>query len=427
MTGLESVREYQREADSAELQCNSMQEREGLRRGDIGASGDKVNGSDIVIQNIRGKIVKKIPRPLRRARISFRTEENWLRRFLWRLKDDSQFLRSGYQLTFALLCVWIGIEFHLFMRWGQSNGAERFFSRPPGVEGFLPISSLVSLKYWVETGIVNDVHPSGLYILLAIVALGFLVKKAFCSWLCPIGTVSESLWRLGERLFKRNLTIPKCLDIPLRSLKYALLFFFAYSIWQMNVPSMRAFIYSPYNKVADIKMYLFFAEITSVSLWTILMLAALSIVVKNFWCRYLCPYGALLGIISLASPFKITRIQKTCIDCELCTKACPTNIRVHSATRVWSDECTNCMECVDACPVKNTLSVRLSISTPPVSNWVFGTLVAGIFVAITGLALITGHWQNNISHEEYLRRFHQLESPVYQHFRGEVPAYDSND
>jgi hypothetical protein len=71
--------------------------------------------------------------------------------------------------------------------------------------------------------------------------------------------------------------------------------------------------------------------------------------------------------------------------------------------------------------------VRFSASTPSVPTWAFGTLVAGLFVAITGLAILTGHWQNTISREEYLKRFQQLDSPVYQHFRGQVPAYDSND
>jgi len=427
MRTVESVQEHQGVLDDAPVQSMPIHKRGSLGGGVVGVFDDDLNRSDIVVHTVRGKIIKKIPQALRRTRISYRTEKNPFKRFHVRLKNDSQFLRSSYQFAFALLCVWIGIEFYLFMRWGQSNGAAQFVARPPGVEGFLPISSLISLKYWIATGIVNEVHPSGLSILLAIMALSFFLKKAFCSWLCPIGTISESLWRLGERLFKNNRRIPRWVDIPLRSLKYALLLFFSYAIWQMDVSALRAFIYSPYNKVADIKMYLFFAEITSFSLWTIVILAALSIVIKNFWCRYLCPYGALLGIISLMSPFKITRIQKTCIDCQLCTKACPANIKVHSATRVWSDECMNCMECVEVCPVKNTLNVRFSASTPPVPGWAMGTLVAGIFVAITGLAILSGHWHNTISREEYLKRFQQLDSPAYQHFRGQVPEYDSND
>jgi polyferredoxin len=331
------------------------------------------------------------------------------------------------QLAFGLLCLWIGVEFYLFVSWGRSAGAAAFHMRPPGVEGFLPISSLISLKYWLQTGVINEVHPSGLFIFLAILFVGMLLKKAFCSWLCPIGTISESLWRFGQKLFKRNIAAPKWLDYPLRSLKYVLMAFFVYSIWQMDVDSLRSFIYSPYNKVADVKMFLFFANISSFALWTILSLALLSVFVKNFWCRYLCPYGAFLGVVSLMSPLKITRQKSTCIDCELCTKACPAGIKVHKATRVWSDECMSCLECVAVCPVKNTLDVRLTIKTEPVPNWVFGTLVTGVFIAVTGLAMLSGHWQNNISKAEYARRIPQIDSPLYQHFRGQVPAYDPNE
>jgi hypothetical protein len=50
-----------------------------------------------------------------------------------------------------------------------------------------------------------------------------------------------------------------------------------------------------------------------------------------------------------------------------------------------------------------------------------------VFVAVTGLAIVTGHWQNSISRQEYLRRFGQINSPLYQHFEGHVPAYGPND
>jgi polyferredoxin len=354
-------------------------------------------------------------------------EPGWWGRFFWRLKEDSQFQRSAVQLTFLFLCIWIGIEFYFFMQWGLSGVREAFFPRPPGVEGFLPISALISLKYWLQTGIINKIHPSGLFIFIAIIATSLFLKKAFCSWMCPIGTLSESLWKLGEKLFGHTVRIPRWLDFPLRSLKYLLLLFFVWSIWNMNVPDLAAFIYSPYNKVADIKMYLFFADISEFALWTIIILVALSLVIKNFWCRFLCPYGALLGIVSWLSPLKITRNRMTCIDCELCTKACPANIKVHSVRRVWSDECTSCLECVQSCPVRDTLDLRVHASRNAAPTWVFGCIVVGVFVAITGAAVLTGNWYNDISREEYQRRFQHLDSPLYQHFRGNVPYYGPND
>ncbi|HTY39077.1 MAG TPA: 4Fe-4S binding protein, partial [Bacteroidota bacterium] len=288
----------------------------------------------------------------------------------------------------------------------------------------LPISALMSLKYWLDTGIVNQIHPSGFFILIAIVAVSLLFKKAFCSWLCPIGTLSESLWMLGEKVFGRTLRVPRWLDIPLRGLKYLLLSFFAFAIWRMDVPAMEAFIESPYNRMADVKMYLFFASISSTALWTIIILVVLSVAIKNFWCRYLCPYGALLGLASILSPIKITRQKESCIDCELCTKACPSAINVHSATNVWSDECTACMRCVEACPVKNTLELRDRVSRKPVPSLVFGGLIVGVFIAITGLAMLSGTWQNSISREEYKSRFQELESSAYSHPFSGTGAYD---
>jgi len=369
--------------------------------------------------------IKKIPPGMRRRPVSVAGIPTWHGRLLLRLKEDSQFLRSTVQLAFVLLCVWIGIEFHLFVRWGFSGGSETFVPRPPGVEGFLPISALISVMYWIHTGVVNGVHPSGMVILVAIAAVSILLKKAFCSWLCPVGTLSEALWMLGRKLFGRNLDLPRWLDAPLRSLKYLLLGFFLWSVVSMGVQELSGFIYSPYNKMADVKMYEFFAEIGPFAFWTIGVLILLSIVVRNFWCRYLCPYGALLGALSWLSPLKITRDQKTCIDCVLCNKACPSRIAVHRATKVWSDECTACYRCVEACPVRDTLQVRSRKGAVP--SWVFGTLVVGVFVAITGFAMLAGFWQNSISREEYLRRFQNLHSPLYQHFRGQVPQYGPND
>ena len=371
--------------------------------------------------------VRKIPFALRRRRIDFRLERAWVNRLFWKLKEDSQSLRAAVQGAFALLCVWIGVEFYFFAKWGTTFGQSIFVARPPGAEGFLPISALISLKYWLYTGIVNDIHPAGLFIFIAVAATGLLLKKAFCSWLCPIGTLSESLWMLGKKLLGRNAALPRWLDYILRSLKYLLLIFFVWSIVQMDVPTLRAFIYSPYNKMADVKMYEFFAHISGFALWTILALMLLSMFIKNFWCRFLCPYGALLGALSWLSPLKITRNASTCVDCEFCTRVCPSNITVHKVKRLWSDECMNCLACVEACPVKDTLDIRTSLTRTKVPNWVFGALAAGVFVGITGIAMLAGHWQNGITQQEYAKRFKEINSPLYQHNRGQVPRYIEHD
>lgn len=385
------------------------------------------NQTNLSVDSAARRTVKKIPADQRRKKYRSDRSLSWFKRTLERLKNDSQFFRSSVQGAFVLLCIWIGIEFHLFMKWGMSGGLEQYVERPAGVEGFLPISALMGLLHWIYSGTLNAIHPAGTVILIGFIAVGFMMKKAFCSWMCPVGTLSESLWMLGQKIFKRNFTVWRWLDYPLRSLKYLLLFFFVYAIGTMSTLDLETFINSPYNKVADIKMYLFFAEITPFALYVILGLMTASVFIKNFWCRFLCPYGALLGLSGMLTPFRITRIKESCIDCELCTKVCPSNIKVHQLGQVWSDECTSCMRCVEECPVKETLVLRTKQRSASVAPWVFGVLVVGTFVAVTGLGMLTGHWKNSVSKEEYQFRFQKLDSPLYNHAQGSVPRYGPND
>jgi polyferredoxin len=368
---------------------------------------------------------KKLAPALRKPHPAYRNERRRGRRLVLRLLADPHAQRLGVQLAFVALCLWIGGEFHHFMRWGLSGGTEPYVDRPPGVEGFLPISALIGLKHWLATGAVNPVHPAALFILLAIVFVSVAVKKAFCSFLCPVGTLGEYLWRLGRKVYGKNLPLPRWLDYPLRSLKYLLLLFFLWAVVKMDVPTLTAFVHSPYNKVADIKMYLFFAHLSGLALKVLIVLGVMSLFIKNPWCRFLCPYGALLGIAGWLSPLKVTRNKANCIDCQLCTRACPSDIRVHASDRVWSDECTSCLECVAVCPVKDTLEVRARGRA--ISTRAAATIVICIFVGVTGFAMGTGHWRNGISRAEYLQRFTRLDSPMVQHARGRVPAYGPND
>ena len=357
--------------------------------------------------------------PVERRRYKFKPDPtaNFAQNVSARLKGDTQFLRRSVQMSFVLLSVWIGIEFYLFMRWGLSGGSEAFHSRPPGAEAFLPISGLLGLVHWQQGGELNHVHPAATVILVAIIGVCLLVRKSFCSWLCPVGTLGEWLAEIGKRLFRRNFVVWNWLDYPLRLLKYALLFYFICMLATMGAAALDMFVNGAYNRMADVKMYQFFAHITPRALCIVLALAVASVLYNRFWCRYLCPYGALLGVAGLLSPVSVTRAKDTCIDCELCTRVCPSHIAVHrsgkrfggaNVGRVWSDECTTCMRCVDECPVRDTLVVRTRPWRRPLSGPVVATLVVGVFVAITALAMASGHWSNSITPTEYLQQFGQI-------------------
>jgi polyferredoxin len=333
-------------------------------------------------------------------------------------------LRRVIQFGFAIVTIWIGIQFHLFVS-QLENGANHIISRPPGAEGFLPISSLMSLKYWVLTGTFNRVHPSGLLIFIFTLVTAILLKRGFCSWVCPAGLLNEFLSKVHKLLFDKPRSIWKWLDYPLRSIKYLLLFFFLYAIIiQMDVPALKTFIYSPYNKVADIKMLLFFTNMSALTAKVLIGLVLLSILVRNFWCRYLCPYGALLGMTSWLSVFKIQRDENSCIDCEKCTKVCPVNIKVHKPKTVFSDECHGCLQCVQVCPVENTLTFSAAKKKFNIKPAIYGAIIIGIFLGGSVISRLLGVWQNNITLGEYKYHIKNLDHPAYDHNRGQVPEYE---
>src|SRR5215471_20266889 len=149
-------------------------------------------------------------------------------------RDYSQVLRRSFQGAFLALNVWIGTQFYYWVRQFEPGGQPASFGRPAGVEGWLPIAALMNLKYFVLTHRVPSLHPAGMFLLIAFVAMSFLFRKAFCSWLCPVGTISEYLWQLGRKLFRRNIHPPRWLDLGLRGLKYLLLAFFVWAVSSMN-------------------------------------------------------------------------------------------------------------------------------------------------------------------------------------------------
>jgi len=334
--------------------------------------------------------------------------------------------RLGVQIAFSALCIWIGIEFHFFVEYLGSGGETGSAYRPPGVEGFLPISSLMSLYYWTQTGVIHFAHPAGLFILIAILAISIVFGKTFCSWLCPVGFISEMLGDFAEKVTGKRLKLPAWLDYPLRSLKYLLLAFFVYSIFfLMTAASLKAFLDSPYNLIADVKMYYFFADITRVSLMVIASLFVLSLLIRNFWCRFLCPYGALLGLLNFISPNRIKRNEQSCIDCGKCAKVCPSFIKVDQVKAVWSDECTTCVKCVDVCPVADTLEFRTVGRKKPIDKRLVAAVVVVGFMAITGLGMISGYWSGGVSTEEYLH--HHQYKDAYGHPTGTSEIEELNE
>ncbi len=326
-------------------------------------------------------------------------------------------IRNRVQLVILTITMAIGIQFYFYVRQLLGDGPIRI-SRPPGVEGFLPIGSLLAWKNLFLTGSWDPIHPAGMVILGFAAILSIGLRKAFCGWFCPIGTISEWIQKLSKVLGIKNKTLPRWIDLPLQSIKYLLLGFFLWAIFfNMDQAATKIFLQSSYWKVADVKMLYFFIHMSVTTGAVLIILFILSLLIRNFWCRYLCPYGALMGLLSIFSPTFIVRDDKTCIQCKKCSQVCPSNIMIHAKSRIISAECNGCMECTLVCPAANTLHLQtIGIKNPLTPRHLTLLVVAGFFL-IKFIAEISGHWKSQLNEYELKIRVHQMyqDPSLYKH------------
>jgi polyferredoxin len=323
--------------------------------------------------------------------------------------------RHLVQLAVFLLTLGSGVQFFVYVRQAQGTGPITV-QRPPGVEGFLPIGALMGWKHFLSTGVWNTIHPAGMVIFGWAILVSIMMKKAFCGWFCPMGTVSEWCWRTGRSLMGKNLRMPAVVDVLLRGVKYLLLGFFVWSVSTMSLSQTAAFLQSPYYRLADVKMLYFFTRMTSITALVLSGLLILSLFFKNFWCRYLCPYGALLGVAALMSPTGVRRSENRCTRCRSCERVCPAELPVSRKKVVRSPECTGCMDCVVSCPVEDALV--FSSSWMDSRFWTprrMGLFIVLFFALTVYLAGISGHWYNGVSDELFRFLLADIDSPGNTH------------
>lgn len=301
--------------------------------------------------------------------------------------------RVFVRTAFLLFFVWICVRLTLFVRWAKGDGA--YVPRPEAVAGLLPVGHFTSFFAWLRGGGWDALLPAGLVIILAALAVSLLLKRGFCGWICPLGSVWELAALLGRKLLGgRNLRVPRWLDILGRGVRYAITGMMLLALASVPLAAAVEFRTYRYMWVADIKIL--DALVSPVFIILAALAFVLSMLFGAVWCRYLCPVGGLYSIFGMASPCTVVRDDEVCISCSRCTRVCHAFVDVeHAKATVRAAECDGCMDCVRVCPAPGALQAKaLGLVRIPPQVWPL--LVVGLWLGIYAVAKVSGHWDTTI-------------------------------
>ena len=235
----------------------------------------------------------------------------------------------------------------------------------PGAVGACPLGSL-------QNALGTQPHSAAFYVIGILMLYALLLGRFICGFLCPFGLIQELLYKIKTPKLKKS-KVTRILSY----LKYVILVYFViivpvlyilYSEFGNQVPAFckyicpagvieGAFFLTPFED----KPYL--SNLGPLFTWKFCLLMGIiigSIFIFRFFCRFLCPLGALYGLFNHFSVFGIKLEKSKCTDCGLCVSKCKLDIR-----KVNDHECINCGECIEVCPTQAISWKGSKIFLPP--------------------------------------------------------------
>jgi polyferredoxin len=193
---------------------------------------------------------------------------------------------------------------------------------------------------------------------IAVIPISIFLGRFFCGWMCAFGSFSDFIYSISHNVWKKKWKVSEQADAWMKFIKYAILAVLVAAVWSFNIILFStASPWDVFGMLATVgKAPDFSYVITNLTVGFVIFIGivAASTVIERFFCRYLCPMGAIFAIVSKLRIAKIKKPSAQCGNCRACTNNCSMGIPLYKMDEVSSGECINCMKCVTACPRGNT-------------------------------------------------------------------------
>lgn len=237
------------------------------------------------------------------------------------------------------------------------SGATKFMCVPgfncyscPGAVGACPLGSL-------QNALAASGTRAPAYVFGILILFGLILGRTICGFLCPVGLGQELLYKIKTPKLKKSkftyiLSYFKYVVLVVLVVAVPLMFgksgsavpgFCKYLCPAGTFGGALALIANPNNDG-------FLTMLGSLFTWKFAVMIAVilaSVFIFRFFCRFICPLGAIYGFFSRIALLGIKLDKNKCTDCGLCVSACKMDIK-----RVGDHECIQCGECISVCPAQ---------------------------------------------------------------------------
>ena len=220
----------------------------------------------------------------------------------------------------------------------------------PGAIGACPLGAL-------QNAIAASADRPAFYVVGLLLLFGLLLGRVICGFLCPFGLIQELLHKLPTKKLRKS-----PLTRRLSRVKYAILLILVLAIpaWfalrRLPLPAFCKYV-CPAGTLEGAVLLLLHpangalrAMTGGLFWWKLALLAgclAACVFAYRAFCRFLCPLGALYGLLGRLALLGVRVDPARCTDCGACVHVCPADIRA-----VGDSECVHCGACIDVCPEK---------------------------------------------------------------------------
>lgn len=259
--------------------------------------------------------------------------------------------RVAMQWLAVLAAVLVGLR-HIMP--GESGGGSFDAFCPFGaVETFLP--------YVLNGHTLKTTNLLNFSIILGVLGVSLVAGRAFCGWMCPVGTLQDFFAGWARRLSgeKRHIRgkkspavfpirLPDKLDRGLRYTKYLVLGIILIASLFTVFPPLHAF--------CPVRAFFSFS-LTPLLGGVLVAFVFSSLLIERASCKYLCPLGALLAVFNKISPLRLA-VSGGCNQCGRCDIECSMGIQDVPAN-LQDSECIRCLECLETCARDESLTLKV--------------------------------------------------------------------